>query len=62
MVLSLLLFDEVAAAVRNPTRLIAFYLGRGKSSVGPGTAAADALLAFVFLFLALRPRALLLKT
>ena len=58
----MLLFDEVAAAVRNPTRLAAFDMGRGTSYVGPGTAAADALLAFMFRFLARRPRAFLLQT
>ena len=58
----MLLFDEVAAAVRNPTSLTAFDLGRGTSSVGPGTAATYALLVFVFRFLARRPQAFLLQT
>ena len=62
MVVSLLLFDEVAASVRNPTRIVAFDMGRGTSSVGPGTADADVLLAFVFRFLARRPQAFLLQT
>ena len=62
MVVSLLLFSEVAAPVINTTHLAAFDLGRGTSSVGPDTAAADAILAFVFQFLARRPRAFLLKT
>ena len=62
MVVSLLLFDEVAAAVINPIRIAAFYLGRGKFSVGPSTAAEDTLLVFVFRFLACRPRAFLLQT
>ena len=37
-------------------------MGSGKSSDGPGTAAADALLAFMFRFLARHPRAFLLQT
>ena len=48
MLLSLLLFDEVAAAVINPTRLVAYDMGCGTSSVGPVTAAVDALLVIVF--------------
>ena len=62
MVVSLLLFDEVAAALRNPTHISAFDLGRGTSYSGPGTADADALLAFVFRFLARRPRTFSLQT
>ena len=60
MVVSLLLFGEIAASVRNPTRLAAFDLGCGTSYVGPSTAAADALLAFLFRFVARRPQDLLL--
>ena len=62
MVVALLFFDEVAATVRNPTRLSAFDIGRGTISVGPGTTATYALLAFVFRFLARRPRDFLLQT
>ena len=62
MVVSLLLFDDISTAVRNPTRLSAFNLGRVTSYVGPGTAASDALLAFMFRFLARHPRAFLLQT
>ena len=62
MLVPLLLFDKVAAAVINPTHLTAFDLGLGTSSIGPGTADADVLLAFVFRFLARRPRDLLLQT
>ena len=62
MAVSLLLFDKVAAAVINPTRIAAFDLGRGTIYVGPGTAAADALLAFVFRFLARRSWDFLLQT
>ena len=62
MVVSKLLFDDFATALRNPTHIAAFDLGRGTSYVGPGTAAADALLAFVFRFLARHPRAFLLQT
>ena len=62
MLVSLLLFDEVSAAVRNPTCLEAFDMGCGTSSVGPGTAAADALLAFVFRFLARHHQDFLLQT
>ena len=51
MVVSLLLFDEVTTAVRNSTRLTAFDMGHVTSYAGPVTAAADALLAFVFRFL-----------
>ena len=40
MLVSLLLFDEVSAAVRNPTCIAAFDLGCVTSSIGPGTAAA----------------------
>ena len=40
MLVSLLLFDEVSAAVRNPTCIADIYLGCGTSSIGPGTAAA----------------------
>ena len=52
----------MADAVRNPTRLTDFDLGRGISYVGPGTTAVGVLLAFVFRFLARRPHAFLLKT
>ena len=62
MVVSKLLFDDFATAVRNPTHIAAFGLGRGTSYVGPSTSAADALLAFVFRFLARCPRAFLLNT
>ena len=62
MVVLLLLVDEVSASVRNTTLLAAFGLGCGTSYVGPGTATADALLAFMFRFLARRPRAFLLQT
>ena len=62
MLVSLLLFDEVSAAVTNPTRLAAFDMGLGTSYVGPGTKAAYALLAFMFRFLARRPRVFLLQT
>ena len=62
MVVLLLLVDEVSASVRNTTLLAAFGLGCGTSYVGPGTAAADALLAFLFIFLAHRPQAFLLQT
>ena len=62
MVVSKLLFDDFATALRNPTHIAAFDLGRGTSYVGPGTAAADALLAFVFRFFARCPRVFLLNT
>ena len=62
MVVSLLLYYEVVDEVINPTRLVAFDLGHGTIYVGPGTAAADALLAFVFRFLERCPQAFLLQT
>ena len=62
MVVSLLLYYEVVDEVINPTRLVAFDLGHGTIYVGPGTAAADALLAFVFRFLARRSWDFLLQT
>ena len=61
MLVSLLLFDKVAAAVINPTRLADFDLGCRAIYVGPGTAAADALLALVFRFLARRTQDFLLQ-
>ena len=57
MVVSLLLFDRVAA-VTCPTLLAAFDLDRETSSAGP----ADALLAFVLCFLAHHPWDFLLST
>ena len=57
VVVSLVSFDGVAA-LTGRTRLSAFDLTRQKNSVGP----ADALLAFVLIFLARRPRAFLLST
>ena len=61
MVVSLLLFDKVADAVRNPTHIAAFDMGRGTSSVGPGTADADALLAFVLQFCGMSSPVFLIK-
>ena len=61
MVVSLLFFDEVAAALRNPTHISAFDLGRGTSYSGPGTADADALLAFVLQFCGMSSPVFLIK-
>ena len=56
------LFDEFAAAVRNPNRLAAFDLGCGTRYVGPGNVAENALIAFVFRFLARHHQDFLLQT